>query len=49
VQAFALKTRTPLPLTGAVTEIHRVLLAMGLGGRDSAEAMRLLDGTSAAD
>jgi 2-hydroxy-3-oxopropionate reductase len=44
VQAFALKTKTPLPLTGAVTEIHRMLVAMGLGPKDSAEAMRLLDG-----
>lgn len=44
VQAFALKTKTPLPLTGAVTELHRLLVAMGLGPRDSAEAMRLLDG-----
>jgi 2-hydroxy-3-oxopropionate reductase len=44
VQAFALKTKTPLPLTSAVTDIHRILIAMGLGGADSAEAMRLLDG-----
>ncbi len=44
IQAFALKTKTPLPLTGAVTEIHRILIAMGLGSKDSAEAMRLLDG-----
>ena len=44
VQAFALKTKTPLPLTSAVTEIHRMLIAMGLGSKDSAEAMRLLDG-----
>lgn len=44
VQAFALKTKTPLPLTGAVTELHRILVAMGLGPKDSAEAMRLLDG-----
>jgi 2-hydroxy-3-oxopropionate reductase len=44
IQAFALKTRTPLPLTSSVTEIHRLLIAMGLGSRDSAEAMRLLDG-----
>jgi 2-hydroxy-3-oxopropionate reductase len=44
VQAFALKAKTPLPLTSAVTEIHRLLIAMGLGARDSAEAMRLLDG-----
>lgn len=46
VQAFALKTKTPLPLTGAVTEIHRILVAMGLGPKDSAEAMRLLDGSA---
>ena len=44
IQAFALKTKTPLPLTSAVTEIHRILIAMGLGTKDSAEAMRLLDG-----
>lgn len=44
IQAFALKTKTPLPLTSAVTDIHRILIAMGLGSKDSAEAMRLLDG-----
>lgn len=44
VQAFALKTKTPLPLTSAVTDIHRILIAMGLGSKDSAEVMRLLDG-----
>jgi 2-hydroxy-3-oxopropionate reductase len=44
IQTFALKTKTPLPLTSTVTEIHRMLIAMGLGSKDSAEAMRLLDG-----
>ena len=44
VQAFALATKTPLPMTSTVTEIHRLLIAMGLGAKDSAEAMRLLDG-----
>ena len=44
IQAFALKTKTPMPLTSAVTDIHRILIAMGLGPKDSAEAMRLLDG-----
>ena len=44
IQAFALKTKTPMPLTSAVTDIHRILIAMGLGAKDSAEAMRLLDG-----
>ena len=45
IQAFALKTKTPLPLTSAVTDLHRILIAMGLGPKDSAEAMRLLDGS----
>lgn len=44
LQAFALKTRTPLPMTAAVVEINRLLCAAGLGPRDSAEVMRLLDG-----
>jgi 2-hydroxy-3-oxopropionate reductase len=44
VQAFALKSKIPLPLTSAVTEIHRVLIAMGLGTKDNAEVMRFLDG-----
>jgi len=44
IQAFALKTKTPMPLTSAVSDIHRILIAMGLGAKDSAEAMRLLDG-----
>ncbi|ANM13046.1 MULTISPECIES: NAD(P)-dependent oxidoreductase [unclassified Rhizobium] len=44
LQAFALKTKTPLPMTGAVVEIHRLLCAAGLGPKDSAEMMRLLDG-----
>jgi 2-hydroxy-3-oxopropionate reductase len=44
IQAFALKTKTPLPLTSAVTDLHRVLFAMGLGPKDNAEVMRLLDG-----
>ncbi|WP_434715078.1 NAD(P)-dependent oxidoreductase (plasmid) [Rhizobium sp. YTUHZ045] len=47
LQAFALKTKTPLPMTGAVVEIHRLLCAAGLGPKDSAEMMRLLDGFAA--
>lgn len=46
VQAFAMATRTPLPLTALVAEIHRLLQAAGLGGRDTAEMMRLLDGNA---
>jgi 2-hydroxy-3-oxopropionate reductase len=44
LQAFALKTKTPLLMTGQVVEIHRLLVAAGLGAKDSAEMMRLLDG-----
>lgn len=44
LQAFALKTKTPLPMAGQVVEIHRLLVAAGLGAKDSAEMMRLLDG-----
>ncbi|OHV19016.1 NAD(P)-dependent oxidoreductase [Rhizobium sp. RMa-01] len=44
LQAFALKTKTPLPMTGAVVEIHRLLCVAGLGPKDSVEMMRLLDG-----
>lgn len=44
LQAFAMKTKTPLPMTGQLVEIHRLLCAAGLGDKDSAEMMRLLDG-----
>jgi 2-hydroxy-3-oxopropionate reductase len=44
LQSFALTTRTPLPMTGQLVEIHRLLVAAGLGAKDSAEMMRLLDG-----
>ena len=46
LQAFAQKTQTPLPMTAQVVEIHRLLCAMGLGPKDSAEMMRLLDGAN---
>lgn len=46
LQAFAMKTKTPMPMTAQVVEINRLLCAAGLGPRDSAEAMRLLDGFS---
>lgn len=44
LQAFALKTKTPMPMTAQVVEINRLLCAAGLGPKDSAEAMRLMDG-----
>jgi 2-hydroxy-3-oxopropionate reductase len=46
LQAFAMKTKTPMPMTAQVVEINRLLCMAGLGPKDSAEAMRLLDGNA---
>ena len=43
LQSFAVKTRTPLPLTTAVADIHRILIRMGLGSADMSEMIRLLE------
>lgn len=43
VQASAFASRTPLPLTGLVADLHRMLVAGGFGPADSAEYMRLFD------
>ncbi len=43
LQSFAMRTKTPLPMTGQVVEVHRLLCAAGLGERDNAEMMRLFD------
>ena len=43
VQASSLASRTPMPLTGLVAELHRILVAGGLGSADSAEYMKLFD------
>ena len=42
-QASALAGRIPLPLTSLATDLHRILVAGGLGAADSAEYMRLFD------
>jgi len=42
-QASALALRVPLPLTSLVADLHRMLVAGGLGAADSAEYMRLFD------
>ncbi|WP_237152901.1 NAD(P)-dependent oxidoreductase [Oryzibacter oryziterrae] len=44
VQAFAGGARLPLPLTGAVTDLHRLYVAAGIGAADTAEMMRYFDG-----
>lgn len=42
-QRFAFGLRTPMPLTGLVTELHRMLVAAGVGPEDSAAYMKLFD------
>jgi len=44
VQALARTTRTALPVTAIVAEIHRALIAAGLGAEDNAALMRQFDG-----
>ncbi len=42
-QAAALALRVPLPLTSLAADLHRMLVAGGLGAADSAEYVRLFD------
>ena len=44
VQAFSQGQRLPLPLVGAVSELHRAFVAAGLGPHDTAEMMRQFSG-----
>ena len=44
VQAFAQAERLPLPLAGAVSELHRAFVAAGLGPEDTAAMMRQFNG-----
>lgn len=43
VQAAALTKRIPLPLTSLIADLHRMLVAGGLGAADSAEYIKLFD------
>jgi 2-hydroxy-3-oxopropionate reductase len=43
VQAAALARRIPMPVTSLITDLHRMLVAGGLGATDSAEYVRLFD------
>jgi 2-hydroxy-3-oxopropionate reductase len=47
-QRFAMALRTPMPMTGLVTELHRMLVAGGYGAEDSAAYMALFDMGAAA-
>lgn len=44
VQSFAMSQRLPLPMTGAVTELHRLFVAAGIGPEDSAAMMKYFEG-----
>jgi 2-hydroxy-3-oxopropionate reductase len=44
VQAFSQAERLPLPLAGAVSELHRTFVAAGLGAEDTAAMMRQFSG-----
>jgi 2-hydroxy-3-oxopropionate reductase len=43
VQAAAISRRIPMPVTALIADLHRLLVAGGLGSADSAEYMRLFD------
>lgn len=43
VQRYAMALRTPMPLTSLVTELHRIMVAAGIGPEDSAAYMKLFD------
>jgi 2-hydroxy-3-oxopropionate reductase len=43
VQAAALAQRIPMPVTSLITDLHRMLVAGGLGAADSAEYVQLFD------
>ena len=42
-QRFAFDMRTPMPLTGLITELHRMMVLGGIGDQDSAAYMKLFD------
>ncbi len=43
VQRYAMALRTPMPVTGLVTELHRMMVAAGIGPEDSAAYMKMFD------
>lgn len=43
LQAFAMRTKTAMPMTAQVVEIHRLMCAAGLGDKDTAEMMAFFD------
>jgi 2-hydroxy-3-oxopropionate reductase len=43
VQAAALAGRIPMPVVSLIADLHRILVAGGLGAADGAEYVRLFD------
>ncbi|KQT84038.1 NAD(P)-dependent oxidoreductase [Aurantimonas sp. Leaf443] len=43
VQAFAMALRTPMPVTSLIADLHRMMVAAGIGAEDSAAYMKLFD------
>lgn len=43
VQRYASAIRTPMPLTGMIAELHRMMVMAGIGAEDSAAYMKLFD------
>ena len=43
VQRYASALRTPMPLTGMIAEMHRMMVMAGIGPEDSAAYMKLFD------
>lgn len=42
-QQFSTKLRTPMPVTGLITELHRMMIAAGIGPEDSAAYMKMFN------
>lgn len=44
VESFAASQRLPLPLSGHITELHRLFVAAGIGPEDTAATMKYFEG-----
>ena len=44
VETFAASQRLPLPLSGQITELHRLFVAAGIGAEDTAATMKYFEG-----
>lgn len=42
-QRVAMELRTPMPVTNLIADLHRIMVAAGIGGQDSAAYMKLFD------